>query len=261
MATEPTVPRATTIPSPSAVTGDPRKGLIDNPSNQLLKNAPALKLGSFENLKARIMRPAMTSHYWVEIPDVGGLYQNAIKKREAYFNGSGISVRDLSETLSLSCCDAVLPGATFYTHEIQNDRTGVTEKIPYRRVYDDQVSFSFYVNVNYTSLVFFEAWMQLISGEGVEGIKNTNYFYRMPYPDNNSYRTDINITKFEKNYGQKEYNKADSPVNDKFAATGGLKYTFLQAYPISIDSMPLSYEGSSLLKVTVGFSFTRYYLN
>ena len=37
-----------------------------------------------------------------------------------------------------------------------------------------------------------------------------------------------------------------------------LRYRFLQAYPISINSMPVSYDSSQLLKCTVSFTYTRY---
>ena len=37
-----------------------------------------------------------------------------------------------------------------------------------------------------------------------------------------------------------------------------LEYRFLNAYPISINSMPVTYDGSQLLKCTVNFNFSRY---
>jgi len=37
-----------------------------------------------------------------------------------------------------------------------------------------------------------------------------------------------------------------------------LNYEFIGAYPISISSMPVSYEASSLLKCTVSMSYLRY---
>ena len=54
----------------------------------------------------------------------------------------------------------------------------------------------------------------------------------------------IGITKFEK-----DYLKNNRPP---------LEYRFLNAYPISIDSMPVSYEGAQTLKCTVNFNFSRY---
>ena len=37
-----------------------------------------------------------------------------------------------------------------------------------------------------------------------------------------------------------------------------LEYRFLKAYPISINSMPVTYDASQLLKCTVNFNFSRY---
>jgi hypothetical protein len=35
-------------------------------------------------------------------------------------------------------------------------------------------------------------------------------------------------------------------------------YQFINAYPISINSMPVSYDASQLLKCTVSFTYSRY---
>ena len=40
-----------------------------------------------------------------------------------------------------------------------------------------------------------------------------------------------------------------------------LEYKFIQAYPISIDQMPVTYNASDLLKCTVNFNFSRYLVN
>ena len=65
-----------------------------------------------------------------------------------------------------------------------------------------------------------------------------NYFYRVNFPK--LYQTSIYVKKFEK-----DYNRV-------------LEYRFLKAYPISINSMPVTYEASQLLKCTVNFNFSRY---
>ena len=50
----------------------------------------------------------------------------------------------------------------------------------------------------------------------------------------------MQVTKFEKDYGL------------------NLKYTFKDAYPIAINSMPLSYGSTDLLKCTVSMTYLRY---
>lgn len=63
----------------------------------------------------------------------------------------------------------------------------------------------------------------------------------MKFPE--EYRTDIFVQKFEKDF-----------INST-------EYTFIGAYPISINSMPISYDSSQLLKCTVSFSYIRYFMN
>jgi len=58
----------------------------------------------------------------------------------------------------------------------------------------------------------------------------------------------LEVTKFERTGDGKSY-------------TGStLTYNFVNAFPISVFSMPVSYESSSLLKCTVSFSYIRYYI-
>ena len=78
----------------------------------------------------------------------------------------GSNVNDINrEIVRLSCAEASLPGSSLATTEINNDYTGVTEKHAYRRLYDSQASFTFYVDKEYRIIDFFENWIAYISGE------------------------------------------------------------------------------------------------
>jgi len=79
--------------------------------------------------------------------------------------------------------------------------------------------------------------------------QDEGYFYRVNFPTD--YQTSIWITKFERDFNkpQKENENYDEQQ---------LTYLFLNAYPISIDAMPISYEGAQTLKCTVNFNFSRY---
>ena len=49
---------------------------------------------------------------------------------------------------------------------IDNDRTGVTETHAYRKVFDNRIDITFYVDSEYhLSIQFFELWMKFIAGE------------------------------------------------------------------------------------------------
>ncbi|MCJ7714629.1 hypothetical protein MUO66_09275, partial [Candidatus Bathyarchaeota archaeon] len=75
-----------------------------------------------------------------------------------------------------------------------------------------------------------------------------NYNYRVNY--SKDYTTDsLSITKFERSYGTKEAKGSAS-----------LRYNFVKAFPISINSMLVSYDSSQLLKCTVSFTYSRYWI-
>ena len=182
------------------------------------------------DLKASILNPALTSHFqcWFYPPS---------PVRSLLPTGE---VQD-DRMWSLSCAEkAALPGTSLATGEITNDFTGVTERHVYRRQYDTTSSFTFYVDHDYKIINFFEKWIGYIVNEGYinQNPSNDNYFYRVNFPK--LYQTSIYIKKFEKDY-------------DRI-----LEYKFLKAYPISINTMSVSYEASQLLKCTVNFNFSRY---
>ena len=137
----------------------------------------------------------------------------------------------------LSCMEASLPGTSLATAELTNDHTGITERHVHRRQYDTTSSFTFLVDRNYKQIKFFETWIGYIVNE--QRSSADNYFYRVNFPK--QYQTTIYINKFERDYKQPS-----------------LIYGFLNAYPISIDSMPVAYDGVNTLKCTVNFNFSRY---
>lgn len=197
---------------------------------------------SMSTIKSNLLRPALTSHYqcWFNPPSS---FRKWLERKDIRYEGNEILV-------SLSCSEAVLPGSTMMTNEINDDFTGVTERHAYRRQFDDRADFTFYVNHNddggkdYYIIKFFEYWLSYMSGEELtEKLEDTNYFYRVNYPKD--YQSPaIYVNKFEKDYSGRY-----------------LEYRLLQAYPISISSMPVSYESSQLLKCTVSFTYTRYLVN
>ena len=191
------------------------------------------------DLKASILNPALTSHFqcWFYPPSA---------VRSLLPTGE---VQD-DRMWSLSCAEAALPGTSLATNELLNDHTGVTERHAYRRQYDTTSSFTFYVDHDYKIINFFEKWIGYIVNEGYDHLQDDengvsvsnpsadNYFYRVNFP--NLYQTSIYVKKFEKDYERV------------------LEYKFLNAYPISINTMPVTYEASQLLKCTVNFNFSRY---
>ena len=137
----------------------------------------------------------------------------------------------------LSCMEASLPGTSLATAELTNDHSGITERHVHRRQYDTTASFTFLVDRDYKQIKFFETWIGYIVNE--QDSARPNYFYRVNFP--RQYQTIIMIRKFERDYKQPS-----------------LEYEFLNAYPISINAMPVTYEAAQTLKCTVNFNFSRY---
>lgn len=205
---------------------------------------------SVSQIKAALLHPATTSHFEVQIPlpkNLSATYLNA--------NGIELSNTNLSN-LNLMCCEASLPGSNLATLELNNDHTGVTERHAYRRVYDDRIDLTFYVDAKYyLPIKIFETWMKFTAQESESKPKNESkfsskspdYFYSFQYPDNYVV-SGLKVTKFEKSsIGQVKGDKAST-----------LTYEFVRAFPISVSSMPVSYDSSSLLKCTVSMSYVRY---
>ncbi len=208
------------------------------------------KIHSYSEIKSNLLQPSLTSTYNVYLNAsqvINGLTTENTTTRESrskFFEDRGV-IGVPSDLLNISCSEASLPGSSLATHEINNDYSGVSEKHVYRRLYDDRAYFTFYVDSDYQIIKFFETWMSWIVGETqyTEQSKRT-YNYRVKFP--NDYRVNMHIQKYERNFNVE---------NSKF-----VEYTFIDAYPIDISSMPLSYDSSNLLKCTVSFVYTRYYM-
>jgi hypothetical protein len=200
------------------------------------------------DIKSALLHPATTSHFDVFIDKPANLTAQYMGVNGVIYN---------QDRLNLMCSEATLPGSNLATLELTNDHTGVTERHAYRRVYDDRIDLTFYVDVdNYLPIRFFETWIKYIAQESISdagdrgvGLDGGNYFYRFAYRDD--YASDgLQITKFEK-----------SMMAGAKGSTGkALTYKFVKAFPISISSMPVSYDSSSLLKCTVSMTYMRYYI-
>lgn len=220
------------VPSQTTPNNGGERSSPGAPSPEIVKN--------FE-IKQKLLRPSLTSHFqcWFNPPG------------EVRSGKAGQYYLDNGQLISLLCSEASLPGSSIITNEINDDYTGVTERLGYRRQYDDRSDFTFYVdhvrqNGSYNVIMFFEEWIRYAMGE-TNYAPDPNYHYRVNFPDGKTgdfgtgYRTNIFINKFERDF-----------------AGNYLEYVFVQAYPISITSMPVSYDSSELLKCTVSFTYNRY---
>ena len=154
----------------------------------------------------------------------------------------GISRRFVDEDLGLYVSDAVLPGSSFADVEVSGDRQGITERMPFKRIYDD-VTLTFMVDKDYKVLKYFEAWMQLINPlHGQVGGKANNQITTLNYPKD--YKCTMSVVKFNKDYFRN--------------GIGFAYYCFVRSWPLSMSSIPVSYDSGSVLKLNVTFRYERY---
>ena len=185
----------------------------------------------------RLMGPlAQTNHFLVTLssltPEVEAYIQN-------YSDASDFR-RFLAERGGILCSDASLPTTSYATAEVKDNFMGIPQQYAHTRVYTD-IDFTFYVDENYTLLKIFEGWMEYISSGSNRLMEQQtkSYYRRMRYPDSYKCNT-LYINKFEKNFKRT------------------LRYQFVNAFPKSMSSVPVSYGPADILKVTVSFNYDRY---
>ena len=194
-------------------------------------------------IKSRLLNTAQSSLYRLTIP-----VPQAVRDR--------VSLNSLDyDNVNLLCCEAALPGSSLTTHEVNNDYHGMTEKMAYRRLYDETVGLTFYVDRNYKVIEMIEGWMDYITGiDDKQTYKNPYASYRMAYPS--SYKANMSLTKFEKDQFTRDF--SDTRGGSKTTSRSTLDYTFINAFPLSLTAIPVSYEASDVLKCSVSFNFIRY---
>ena len=202
---------------------------------------------TIEDIRGLFSKPSFSSLFMVHMP-IGespvGL--SGAFLRENLYNTDSDGYR-LEEKVSLLCTDASLPGSTFNTVEVKGQRQGVVERYANYRIYPN-IDFSFLIDQDHTNIRLFETWMNYISP--LEGDRDdANSYFKFAYPDD--YVLDFFITKFEKN---------DNHYNNDLDLESSRKtvYKFIRGYPTNIASIPVSYEGTSLIKATITFQYDRY---
>ncbi len=192
---------------------------------------PAPRPRKISDFKPLFTNLAQTSHYQVSF---GGLSANL----RSYLLQRGIDSRFVGESVGLLCNSASLPGSSFATSDIVGNYMGVSEKFAHTRAFT-QIDLEFYVDRSYRTLKFLEHWMEFISSGSLASPYNESYYFRMRYPE--EYKTNTTkIVKFDRDY--KNF----------------IEYTFYGLFPLSLNSTPVTYESSSILKASASFSYERY---
>lgn len=165
------------------------------------------------------------------------------------------------------CNETSLPGVSLSMTEEIGSRQGVVERFPIRRDFPE-VSMTFYVDAEYGIIRLFEEWINFINplyntdraGRSVRldranprggvGQFKKSQFFRFRYPE--TYKRDIAITKFERD------TFIDPNTRDVKQTPSMLTYKFINAFPTQLTALPLSYDGSTITKTSVTFTYDRY---
>ena len=178
--------------------------------------------------------------------------------------GLFVDTNSTSQKYDFLCSQASLPGSNFNISEEMGSRQGMTERFASRRIYNE-FDLTFYIDNDYNVLRMFEEWMNYINPvyDGTVGrydggvssqlnaYQDRNTYSRFRYPDD--YRRKIQITKFER-----DFLKNPNDKNNTFKNMPLLTYHFIDTFPVNLNAVQMSYEGSTFLQVTVAFTYLRH---
>jgi hypothetical protein len=186
------------------------------------------KISDFKPLVTNL---AQTSHYQVIF---GGLNTDLSN----YLDARGVDTRFITDSAGLLCSSASIPGSSLATADINGNFMGVQEKMAHTRIFT-QMQLEFYVDSDYRMIKFLEHWMEFIASGSNQNPGDNHYYYRMQYPK--AYKSNsTKIIKFDRDYKRE------------------LEYNFIGLFPINMSSVPISYDASDILKVSVAFNYERY---
>lgn len=184
---------------------------------------------STDELKSRF-KPALTNYFSV------------------YINASFGGV--LNSDINFMAYEAVLPGTSYELGEVYGDRMGRSEQYPTKKVYP-AVDVSFYIDKDYKVLTYFETWMNSIS-KNYGSVDNS--YVRHNYAS--EYEKEVIITKFERDLRARPERLKKAGVYRP--PEKNVTYTLRNAFPSNLISIPVSYDGASILKTTVTFNYDVY---
>ena len=166
-----------------------------------------------------------------------------------YFDSNGDYAKraQLNESLLFMCDEAQLPNVNSATGTQNGVLTGIgSVDYPHTRIFTE-VQLSFMLDANLSLLKFFNNWYSRIF---IDPIKNpgdklspSNRPTRLSY--RSGYATTVRITKTE-------------PGPEDGAQRKPITYVLENAWPYSIDAVPLQFGASQITRLTVNFKYERH---
>lgn len=196
---------------------------------------------------SRLQSPSTTNTYKISLLLAKNL-GNPSADLSSWLTSAGVFDQSDPDRFDFLCSETFIPGTNMTPFETFGDVQGMYESFSGPRR-DMEMAFTFYVGSDYQTLRLFEEWVnymnpiyapnQLTSASpgGYESHLNQSVMYRFRYPS--TYKRDIAITKFERDYRD------------------NITYAFKSAFPTNIESIPLTYDAGQLLKVTVSMRYDR----
>lgn len=184
--------------------------------------------------------------------------KDELKKFEVDPSVAGNESGTPASLINMFCDEANFPSFSAATGQMQNRYQGEgTTNYPHTRL-DSDLSLSWMCDANMAPYKFVATWMDFIFGERPKGIgseslsqlkslsetKSRNTVYRLAYPE--QYISTIRLIKVEKG--------KNAPNSRPSAAI-----IFENAYPYTIDAIPLSYGTSQLVKVSASFYYSKHH--
>ena len=140
------------------------------------------------------------------------------------------SDHNITRYLSLQCENAELPGVSLLTQEAKV--YGPIYKVPYQKQYND-MTLNFIATNDFYERKLFDKWIECI-------MPNDTNNLRFPKSEKGGYMTDITVIQF------------DEFIKQIYAVK------LIDAFPISVAPMSLSWSDDSFHRVSVQFSYQRY---
>ena len=156
--------------------------------------------------------------------------------------------------VSLLAHEASLPGTSFQTTSVFGDRQGVTETFANQRIFSP-VEISFYIQSNYQTILYFDNWAKTISPLQGDGDLQSDSHFKFSYPS--SYKKRINIIKYERDLRSPSQRLVAGGATNN---PNTISYTLINAYPANVSAVPVSYDQSSVLRMSITFNYDRYFI-
>ena len=164
------------------------------------------------------------------------------------------------QNMLLLCDEAQLPGSFAATNEIDGIYTGRMIQYAHGRLYND-MRLSFIQTNELNPQKFFESWFSAMFPEfGLNNLKETETFVAPKQMGGSNRLERSNIVAIEYHDDIVCDMIVTKTFKDNKANNGGesIQYRFVNVYPYSIESVPLSYGASTLNKLRVAFRYEKH---